>query len=573
MDFQDFVKKTHHDEPAALKDAAVQRLGRALSRAQSMDELLENNEMSLNPFSPESLARLADAHRTYLEWKDSATSLRRSLAKSGLALPDGSYNNAQTPYELDALERIAGQCQRSGHPNQDDWAAAVKAHLALFRSCIELSVAHGSVIVELKDSTHADAGMFSALVTARTILTELRGQPWLSLREGEEKGILKVTLELPDIEMQLQVERALPELGLLAEKRGVETVREYLLGDHVDPVVCDIMDNMSKQSVFDSIRSAYMNLLGTKPTRAEKIIAVYSDGPEGTCGVALLDKKGDVLDHAEITADDDAGVVVKALVDQHQPQIIALPDSDLDTNRMSEIETATSTLTTYRVDHIAVDEARKKLSFGDMASSAVVLGRRLLKPGREWGRVDPLSLNLEEIGDNVDHEQLRHILFEAKLISSWNRRQKKVPKQLSGSRRKAAIRSSGKKLNPSLKSIRDLQPGMTVDGIITNLTRFGAFVNIGLSVEGMIHVSQLSIEFVEDPSHVVKVGQQLRVRVLEVVPEKERIALSLKPPPEFQSQAKATTAGSKDGPQVTKREPPKTRNAALADLDALFKKE
>jgi transcriptional accessory protein Tex/SPT6 len=207
-----------------------------------------------------------------------------------------------------------------------------------------------------------------------------------------------------------------------------------------------------------------------------------------------------------------------------------------------------------------------------MASSAVVLGRRLLKPGREWGRVDPLSLNLEGIGANVDHEQLRHILFEAKLISSWNRRQKKGPKQPSGSRRKAAIRSSGKKLNPSLKSIRDLRPGMTVDGIITNLTRFGAFVNIGLPVEGMIHVSQLSIEFVEDPSHVVKVGQQLRVRVLEVVPEKERIALSLKPPPEYQSQATATT-GSKEGPQVTRREPPKTRNAALADLDALFKKQ
>ncbi|MCP4198861.1 MAG: S1 RNA-binding domain-containing protein [Proteobacteria bacterium] len=572
MDFQDFVKKAHYDEPVALKDAALQRLGRALNRAQSMDELLENNEVSLNPFSPVSLARLADAHRSYLEWKDSAKILRRSLSQSGLSLPDGSYNNAQTPYELDALERIAGQCQRSGHPNQDDWAAAVKAHVTLFRSCVELSVAHGSVIVELKDSTEADAGMFNALVTSRTVLTDLCGRPWLSLGEGEEKGILKVTLELPDIEMQLQVERVLPELGLLAEKRGAETVKEYLLGNHVEPVVRDIMDNMSKQNVFDSIRSAYMSLLATKPTRAEKIIAVYSDGPDGTCGVAVLDKKGDVLEHTEISVDSDGGTAVKALVEQHQPQIIVFPDSDRDHDRMKKIEEATLSLTTCRVDRIAVDEARKKLSFGDMASSAVVLGRRLLKPGREWGRVDPLSLNLEEIGDNVDHDQLRHILFEAKLISSWNRRQKKAPKQLSGSRRKSAIRSSGKKLNPSLKSIRDLRPGMTVEGIITNLTRFGAFVNIGLPVEGMIHVSQLSIEFVEDPSHVVKIGQQLRVRVLEVVPEKERIALSLKPPPDYQSQEKGTTA-SKNGPQVTRREPPKTRNAALADLDALFKKQ
>jgi predicted RNA-binding protein with RPS1 domain len=351
----------------------------------------------------------------------------------------------------------------------------------------------------------------------------------------------------------------------------LESVIDYVLGDVVELVVRDIMDNMSKQDIFDSVRLAYITLLATKPLRVDRIIAVYSAEADSACGVAVLDKKGDVLDHTEISVDDDPGPAVKNMVDCHQPNAIVLPKSDRDQGRIQKIEEAALPLTAYRLDIIAVEEARKKLSFGEMASSAVVLGRRLLKPGREWGRVDPLLLNLEEIGCRVDHEQLRRILFEAKLISSWNRRQKKVPKQPTGSRRKAAIRSSGKKLNPSLKSIRDLKPGMTVEGIITNLTRFGAFVNIGLPVEGMIHVSQLSIEFVEDPSHVVKIGQQLEVRVLEVVPEKERIALSLKPTHEQQAQEK-DTASSNARPQVTRREPPKTRTAALADLDALFKK-
>jgi transcriptional accessory protein Tex/SPT6 len=536
-----------------------------------MDALLENNETSLNPFSPMRLALLADAHRNYLEWKDSARMLRRSFAKSGLSLPDGSYNNAQTPYELSALERIAQQCQRAGHPNQDAWATAVKAHLELFRASIDLSVTHGSVIVELTDSTHPDVDGFIALVTSRAILTDLRGHHWLLLREGEAKGVLKVTLELPYIEIRRLVERTLPDLGLLAEKRGLESIIDYLLGDEIEPVVRDIMDAASKQDIFDSLRLAYMTLLATKPLRVDKIIAVYSAGPDSSCGVAVLDKKGDVLEHTEISVDDDPGAAVKNMVESHQPSAIVFSQSDHDQDRMQKIEAAVLPLTTHRIDSIAVEEARKKLSFGDLASSAVVLGRRLLKPGREWGRVDPLSLNLEEIGCQVDHDQLRRILFEAKLISSWNRRQKKVPKQPTGSRRKAAIRSSGKKLNPSLKSIRDLKPGMMVEGIITNLTRFGVFVNIGLPVEGMIHVSQLSIEFVEDPSHVVKVGQQLEVRVLEVVPEKERIALSLKPLPEHQTQEKGP-ASSDGRPQVTRREPPKTRNAALADLDALFKK-
>ncbi len=571
MDFQDFVKIAYRDEQATLNDAALQRLGRALDRAQSLDALLENNEMSLNPFSPGQLVLLAGAHRNYLQWKDSAKELRRSLAKSGLSLPDGSYNNAQTPYELSALERIAPHCQRAGHPNHDDWATAVRAHLKLFRASIALAAAQGSVVVELKDSAHPDVDTFIALVTSRTILTDFHGHHWRSLREGEEKGVLKVTLELPDTELQRLVESTLPELGLLAEKRGVETVMDYLFGDEIEPIIHDIMDTTSKQEIFGSLRLAYMTLLATKPVRVERIIAVYSAGTESPCGVAVLDKKGDVLEHVEISVDEDPGPAVKNLVDSHQPHAIVLPQSDHDQDRMQKVEAAVSPLTTHRINSIAVDEARKKLSFGDMASSAVVLGRRLLKPGREWGRVDPLSLNLEEIGYKVDLEQLRQILFEAKLISSWNRRQKKAPKQATGSRRKAAIRSSGKKLNSSLKSIRDLKPGMMVDGIITNLTRFGAFVNIGLPVEGMIHVSQLSIEFVEDPSHVVKVGQQLSVRVLEVVPEKERIALSLKPAPEYQSQDKSNVSSNVQ-PQVTRREPPKTRNAALADLDALFKK-
>jgi len=77
-------------------------------------------------------------------------------------------------------------------------------------------------------------------------------------------------------------------------------------------------------------------------------------------------------------------------------------------------------------------------------------------------------------------------------------------------------------------TIEDLKPGMVLEGVVTNVTAFGAFVDIGVHNDGLVHVSQLAEQFVKDPSEVVKVGQKLTVRVLEVDNQRKRIALSAK---------------------------------------------
>jgi uncharacterized protein len=74
----------------------------------------------------------------------------------------------------------------------------------------------------------------------------------------------------------------------------------------------------------------------------------------------------------------------------------------------------------------------------------------------------------------------------------------------------------------------DLAPGMILPGIVTNVTRFGAFVDLGIKQDGLIHISELSDRFVTDPAEVVTVRQQLQVRVLSVDLPRRRIALSLK---------------------------------------------
>lgn len=79
-----------------------------------------------------------------------------------------------------------------------------------------------------------------------------------------------------------------------------------------------------------------------------------------------------------------------------------------------------------------------------------------------------------------------------------------------------------------INSIADLEPGMRLPGLVTNVTKFGAFVDIGVHQDGLIHISQLADRYVKEPAEVVKVRQQVMVRVLEVDAQRKRIALSLK---------------------------------------------
>jgi len=79
-----------------------------------------------------------------------------------------------------------------------------------------------------------------------------------------------------------------------------------------------------------------------------------------------------------------------------------------------------------------------------------------------------------------------------------------------------------------VNSMADLKPGMKVPAIITNITNFGAFVDVGVKQDGMIHVSQLANRYISDPNEVVKLGQKVMVTVVEVDIPRKRIAMSLK---------------------------------------------
>jgi uncharacterized protein len=97
----------------------------------------------------------------------------------------------------------------------------------------------------------------------------------------------------------------------------------------------------------------------------------------------------------------------------------------------------------------------------------------------------------------------------------------------------------------------DLKIGMKLPGIVTNVTAFGAFVDVGVHQDGLVHVSQLSDQFVRDASKVVKVGQKVHVTVMEVDLPRNRIALSMKSKPDLDGQRR-TTPGDRN-PSNTNR--------------------
>ena len=78
-----------------------------------------------------------------------------------------------------------------------------------------------------------------------------------------------------------------------------------------------------------------------------------------------------------------------------------------------------------------------------------------------------------------------------------------------------------------IEKISDLRPGMVLEGTVTNVAAFGAFVDVGVHQDGLVHVSALANRFVSDPREVVKSGQVVRVKVLEADPERKRISLTL----------------------------------------------
>ena len=120
-----------------------------------------------------------------------------------------------------------------------------------------------------------------------------------------------------------------------------------------------------------------------------------------------------------------------------------------------------------------------------------------------------------------------------------------------------------------IEKITDLKPGMSLEGVVTNVANFGAFIDIGVHQDGLVHISQLSDVFIKDPRDVVKTGDMVKVKVLEVNVDRKRISLTMKKKSELSS---TNSPRKRDQPRTKpKQSPPAQGTMASAFAKALKK--
>ena len=198
----------------------------------------------------------------------------------------------------------------------------------------------------------------------------------------------------------------------------------------------------------------------------------------------------------------------------------------------------------HPLDNTAVHPERYKL-VEQMAADAGVHLQQLVA---ETALLDAIDLN-RYVAEDVGLPTLRDIIAELKKPG-------RDP-------RETFVSTS---FREDVMEVSDLKVGMTLNGVVTNVAAFGAFVDIGVHQDGLVHISQLADRFVKDPNDVVKVGQQVQVRVLEVDLQRKRIGLTMRSgdvkPPEKNGERQPKRV---DKPK--KIQPQKTRTDLAAALE------
>ncbi|HEY0719794.1 MAG TPA: S1 RNA-binding domain-containing protein, partial [Gammaproteobacteria bacterium] len=126
-----------------------------------------------------------------------------------------------------------------------------------------------------------------------------------------------------------------------------------------------------------------------------------------------------------------------------------------------------------------------------------------------------------------------------------------------------------------VEDLKDLEPGMILEGVVTNVANFGAFVDIGVHQDGLVHISALSDKFVKDPREVVKAGDVVKVKVMEVDVKRRRVGLTMRlsdDPRQAAAQESSMGRGPAPKAKLKSSQPAASSMGAMAEAFARLKK-
>lgn len=513
------------------------------SHVTSLQELQPPEDKALPAIQLRALGSLI---RRYRRWKKDL----EEAADLQALIPPSVWTGLQAPDQIAALRRL----QRFlAIPGLDVTEAIWQAGLQLWDGCFRLAWKEAIWQTSAPDLRHPRLDHFADLVGKKEKAEEIPPHRWLAIERGLQEGVLSLAFLWPEDKLLSQVEiHRKPLAAFVGERSSRSILQEIVLDDLPAWMKRKIRDH-TQDSVTQTACQEYRELLLAPPWQQGRLAAIYIGHPRSPLAAVWLSSQGEIEASQTFEAERPWLEDLRKALHDRPPQALALPLRSADSERLNLlIREFSKPYTIFRVKEAGISVAREAYldprgKKEPMIASALALAARLREPFRAWGEIDPLHLGLADYQDQLDTERLRESLLDEKTIAAW------TPEQAPTALRPGLQTSSGR-FNPLLRSLDDLKPGMVLQGMISHLTDFGAFVHLGLPEEGLIHLSELADRFVRHPSEVVRAGQTLQARVLAVDREKRTISLSLRS-------------------QASGRSTQQTRAKQLQALDGLFKKK
>lgn len=487
--------------------------------------------------SAEHLRQLLASRRRWQAWKD-------AVAQASLNLPAEIWDLTHTPAQVDAFARAFRffSSAPSSPPDEAAWLALRK----IWDGAFGVAYKEAQLTFAAPDTQHPRFDHYAELLGKQDDLDEVAPHRWLAARRGAQEGVLEIRFSWRTKSMEPQVALHRSALGPAAHERSDASLLQELVLQSLDTWLSAHLDQNAQQAAMHAAAQSYRSLLQTEAVQTAPLVAIYVGHPRSDLGIVWLDEDGSPRKEETLPPEPHAVDELKHMLSQDPATAIVLPLRAADLKRLQTLERELHGIAPiHRIREAGLSKAREKWTTKPHAhsretASAIVLGHRAQRPTQEWSRIDPVHLGLAEYQEMLDETTLRQVLRDEQALLQHHQSTK--PTLQTAFKQSAPTKALAQR-NPLLKTFDDLRPGMTLRGLVANLTDFGAFVHLGIPEEGLVHLSELADRFVRHPSEVVSVGQEVNVRVLNVDKAQKRISLSMrsqnKPRPKSQNQRKA----------------------------------
>lgn len=325
--------------------------------------------------------------------------------------------------------------------------------------------------------------------------------------------------------IQLKIEVPFEEITQQWElRKNHQWPQQPAFFDQLPNIVWEEMVLRAQMHAVETAAEVFRGLLTTKGLDVSQgALGVYIGAPHQQAGAVYLDKHGKFAEQVGFSADTKGFVQLCTWCAAHPDIPIVLPATAPDTVRLQRLRRELSGRVVSAVRPAALSWSRQQLSakLPSHVASARILLERARDPFMAFAHIPAWRLGVAEYQPEIPNSLLQSAFSD---MVAW------VQFQRESATSSLHLASSERFLPGMLvQTMADLRPGMQILGMITSIVPFGVFVNLGLEVDGLIHVSELPDTFKQNITNHLQLGQRVLCRVLHVDMENKRISLSLRP--------------------------------------------